>query len=399
MRKELTVCGLILITLGCTNSGSKVFKESSIVEDLCQILTITGDISSDLQVDSIFDMIEAIPLETKDKYLITEIIKARIVDEMLILQDKAERLFVFDLHGKFLNEISAKGRGPGEFSELRDFEIDNEKHLYILDFERIHIYSIDGAYIKTIRYSFSPENEVYCNPIQFAVAEPNRFYIWGGSFGINENEDGKHFAMYELDDQGKVRNRYFPVNHVILDDRSRFSTISDTILINPVFGSYDVYSIDNVCVKKRYHVDFGEKAMPVSIPPGFQSLATFKDNVDKQYYHSIKRWTESSEWIYFMFFTKDRAYNAYYSKRLKKSFLSRQWPLVEGEIAPYSILFQHNEKMISFCNPQYLLEQMEACKKKNFDLLSSSARENLIRLRNIKISDNPVLIFCSMKKY
>ena len=135
MRKELTVCGLILITLGCTNSGSKVFKESSIVEDLCQILTITGDISSDLQVDSIFDMIEAIPLETKDKYLITEIIKARIVDEMLILQDKAERLFVFDLHGKFLNEISAKGRGPGEFSELRDFEIDNEKHLYILDFE------------------------------------------------------------------------------------------------------------------------------------------------------------------------------------------------------------------------------------------------------------------------
>jgi len=100
-----------------------------------------------------------------------------------------------------------------------------------------------------------------------------------------------------------------------------------------------------------------------------------------------------------MFFTKDRAYNAYYSKRLKKSFLSRQWPLVEGEIAPYSILFQHNEQMISFCNPQYLLEQMEACKKKNFDLLSSSARENLIRLRNIKISDNPVLIFCSMKKY
>lgn len=51
-----------------------------------------------------------------------------------ILDDKVNKLFVFDKNGNFKRSISEQGRGRGEYLELADFSIDRKNEvIYLLD--------------------------------------------------------------------------------------------------------------------------------------------------------------------------------------------------------------------------------------------------------------------------
>jgi len=161
---------LIYSLFSCINNKNETTESSEIIKNNRLNLKINGGLDNLLQVDSIFKDIEAIPLETRNECLITSITKALFYKDKILLHDNAARLLVFNINGKFLYEIGKQGRGPGEFSELRDFDLDKDGNVYILDYLKIHKYKIDGAYIKSFSFHYSLE---LCYPLQFAVINDN----------------------------------------------------------------------------------------------------------------------------------------------------------------------------------------------------------------------------------
>jgi hypothetical protein len=386
--------------LSCINPKKEKTSESAISNSNRTTLFVRGDINNLLQIDSIFSDITAIPLETNENCLITQVDKVLFYGEKMLLQDHAQRLFVYDLRGKFLYEIAKQGRGPGEFSELRDFDIDKDGNIYILQYEKILKYNINGKFLQSFPFSFSPTGEIYCNPLDFALKSDGNFYIWGGSFGINGNPEGKLFAMYEMTKEGKIINKYFPLKHILNGEwPNRFSRFGNLIIMNPFFGSNTIYSFDSISANERYYIDFGKKTLDLPVPEDFTSIRDFRIKVDQAYFNSIAKFTETNDWIYFMFAYKMHLYNVYFSKKLNRSFLSTQYPYISGRITPWLISGSYNDNFIALIDSKYIIEQIDKCNSMDFNSLPSSEKNNMGRLKQLKITDNPVLFICSLKKY
>jgi hypothetical protein len=80
--------------------------------------------------------INFIPLETTSDNLIGSVSKIiRTADKFFVLdQYKAKKIFVFDLKGRFLDSIGNRGKGPGEYSNISDFTIDEQRQvIYLID--------------------------------------------------------------------------------------------------------------------------------------------------------------------------------------------------------------------------------------------------------------------------
>lgn len=382
----------------CNNGNKKQSNGSEINKTNLTNLKIREDFNNLLQIDSIFNDITTIPLETKEECLITEIDKVLFLGNKMLIQDRAQKLFVFNTDGEFLNEIGKKGKGPGEFIELRDSEIDKDGNIYILDYKKILKYNIYGSFLKSYPFHFSQNNEIYCTPFQFAIKDDGNFYIWGGSIGIKDNTKNL-FAMYEMTKEGEIKNRYFPLKYNIENHTHRFNHYKDITLIDPIFGSNIIYSINKLEIEERYHIDFGERTLDIPVPEGFSSLVDFKTRIDNRYFHSIKGFTETNDWIYFKFVYKRQVFNVYFSKKINQSFISKQWPLVSGRIAPWMISASYNDNFIAFIEPQYVIEDINKCMVLDFYSLPESEKRNLERLRQIKTTDNPILFICSLKNY
>lgn len=82
---------------------------------------------------SIVDAPKVIVLETKEDCLIQNVRSLELFNNKIyILDDKANKLYVFDMDGKFITCISSAGKGHGEYLELADFSIDRKNNVILL---------------------------------------------------------------------------------------------------------------------------------------------------------------------------------------------------------------------------------------------------------------------------
>lgn len=390
---------IIYIILSCKNEN-KVDPNSRF--NNFKTLNIQGNPNNQLQIDSLFSEIMVIQLETKPECLISNIEKLLIHNNRLYIQDRIGRILVFNMDGKFLLEVGKTGKGPGEYLKLLDFEIDKNEEIYVLDFMKIHRFSSNGNYLEYIPLNFlSRSDNIYSNPVEFTLGKNGNFYIWGGSVGIRGKPEFDVYAFYEVSKKGKIINKYLPISYQVPSglQKHRFPRYNDTVLVDPIFGSNVVYYINYNNLVPKYKIDFGEKTFNIPIPEGFNSHADFTLNIDQLYYHTIEGFIETKDWIYFRFLYKMYYHNVFYSKKLLRSFISKVYPYVEGRFAPDLIYGEYNGCLISFMEPFFALELIEKCNKLNLTSLSSYEKRIIQKLERLKISDNPVVIVCSMKRY
>ena len=100
----------------------------------------------------IFSKIEVIPLETRNESLLTRIEKIDLFENRIYVFDfKLSSIFIFDDSGCFLHKISNIGKGPEEYTNLSDFQINkNKKELIALSAvdNALFIYDLEGNFIK-----------------------------------------------------------------------------------------------------------------------------------------------------------------------------------------------------------------------------------------------------------
>lgn len=139
-----------------------------------------------------------IRLESSDDCLIEQISKTVIVNDTLYIMDKPRRtVFMFNASdGRYLNKISKAGRGPGEYTDLSDFDVYASK-IYTLSYadRKLNVYSSDGRNLAQINI---PDKYT-----KLKVIDGDRVWL----YAENSNADLHNFALLNTA-TGNIEQRF-----------------------------------------------------------------------------------------------------------------------------------------------------------------------------------------------
>ena len=356
------------------------------------IINIQEDLKQISHLDSVFNDIKFLPLETKEECLISHISTLKINDSLIFINDNRRRLLIFGNDGKFKIQIGQWGEGPGEFLDLKDFII-NKDNIEILDFKKIETYNFEGKHLNTKRFDLS-DPEKYCNADHFYHSPSEGYYLWGGTFGIKEfGAKYDRYMMYHVNNDFKIQKGYFLIEHGAGSSHNRFTKYKDKIIIDPHFGDYNIYQIDNKgIVSSRYFLNFGKNAYTKKIPiPKINQRETYEDL--SSYVVSFSDFFETDKWLHLTFRCQNTVFNALYNKEKEKCFLlsAANKNLKSDEIRYWGAYTEFQDQLVMPIEANWL--------KIECDRLSPEYMKkiNLNQYNDIKESDNPVLLFYKLK--
>lgn len=117
----------IILLNGCQESGKGDILNDIIVIDLAEKY---DEVS--LKLDDVLDDIKLIRLETTEHSLLSYF--SGYVGEKHIIAMDRNRVLLFSADGKYNRTIAKRGKGPGEFTQIDAWDVDdNEQFLYYHD--------------------------------------------------------------------------------------------------------------------------------------------------------------------------------------------------------------------------------------------------------------------------
>lgn len=155
---------------------------------------------------SYFKTVKLVFLETSDKSLIRYIDAMQVTDDYIFILDRRSRaLYAFDKSGKFSSKIGERGAGPGEYSDITDFTIDNEAetiYLYDIDKSSIYSYSFNGEF----KTSIPLDNKIKGKSAHLQFVR-GKLILDYGFFGPPSEKNTPLLVEIDLH-SGKVKNKY-----------------------------------------------------------------------------------------------------------------------------------------------------------------------------------------------
>lgn len=170
--------------------------------------------------------INYIPLETSPDNLINEVSQIKITESYIFVSDY-DKLLQFTRDGKFVRQIGRKGRGPGEYSGIMKFDVNEQADIVlILGFYGLNEYDTKGNFKRKISKKDSF--------IRFLIYSPSRI------------------AYYRFNDIEQ------PINLVITDLEFNqlflFYNQNPRIRSNTKYGNTPMYVFENkLCFKEQYN--------------------------------------------------------------------------------------------------------------------------------------------------
>ncbi len=362
------------------------------INDSTSVIDIPEDLSQVSHLDSVFQDITFLPLETKQECLISHISTLKITDSLIFINDNRRRLLIFGNDGKFKIQIGQWGEGPGEFLDLKDFII-NKNNIEILDFKKIETYDFEGKHLGTKRFDLSDPKK-YCNADHFCYSPLGGYYLWGGTFGIKEfGAKYDRYMMYHVNNDFNIQSGYFLIEHGAGSTHNRFIKYKDKIIIDPHFGDYNIYQIDNKgIISSRYFFNFGKNAYTKKIPtPQKNKRETYENLSD--YVLSSSDFFETDKWLHLTFRCQNMVLSALYNKEKEKCFLlsAANKNLKTDEIRYWGAFAISNNQLVMPIEASWLKIEIERLSDKYIK------KTNLYQYANINESDNPVLVYYKLK--
>lgn len=146
MKIHIKVFGIILlIVISCKNDLPP--------RALFTIQTDQVQPDSKILLSSLLDTIRFIYLETNPNSLIGNIDKIVKKNGYIYISSDRKFLLKFNNKGHYINKIGEVGKGPAEFVELVDFDVNND-YIAILGYKKIYFYDFNGRIIKTLTLNF-----------------------------------------------------------------------------------------------------------------------------------------------------------------------------------------------------------------------------------------------------
>lgn len=363
----------VLLLLSCNVDKKQAFTTISIF-DLKK---------ADFQLNSI----RVVALETTDSCLLGEKNRLIQVDDSDIfigdLSKMNKKIFRFGSDGQFKNSIGQRGKGTKEYIDLTDFTIaDNVVSVLSFNGERAEIfnYQDNGKFVSRM-------------PINIGATS---FMRIGSSylFLIGNRPDLCSYRLYLTDLKGKTLASFLPYKGIAYQKLGSFTKVGSSVLLRQNLDRY-VYKYEGEKIRKTYAFNFGKYAIPKSYYESLNSVTYITEfaKLQENGYAEITQYFETPKYIVFEATVNwgfETPYQIEYLVIDKNSQQIKRYSCrSDNRILGTLVGVNKKDELIFKVDAIAILDN-----KNKFDKLPILNRQNL---QGLKVSDNPVLFYCTLK--
>ena len=403
MNKAINCMFIILAFVMCISCGS--YNTATMYAD-ADTISIDGATRCDSLIFSdFFKAPKVVLLETKPECVVQNIRSLEIYKEdIYILDDRANKLYVFDGNGKFKRTISSPGRGHGEYMKLADFSIDRTKEV---------IYLLDEATDEILKFSL--DDYKFLSSIK-AVQNGYLTYCMqeiGGKIYLNRSSvlEKEKYELREIDERnGKQVGKFLKsddYNHgwnfpLSLEHSNFYSKNSQSPKYIGLFSNLIMnVTADGVSaayiVDSRKFVDKEEVLKMQKIAEGKLEKIDFSGIYSQKRIHQISRFIESPSKVFFQYLEGDERNYLVYDKasgKTKTSSLFMDDYVSDKNMIPMDFCYSDERGVVALLKPCFMPHFIK------YIIDGGKMRthlDNYSRLIKLNKDSNPVLFFHEYK--
>lgn len=403
MNKAINCMFIILAFVMCISCGS--YNTATMYAD-ADTISIDGATKCDSLIFSdFFKAPKVVLLETKPECVVQNIRSLEIYKEdIYILDDRANKLYIFDGNGKFKRTISSPGRGHGEYMKLADFSIDRTKEI---------IYLLDEATDEILKFSL--DDYKFLSSIK-AVQNGYLTYCMqeiGGKIYLNRSSvsEKEKYELREIDERnGKQVGKFLKsddYNHgwnfpLSLEHSNFYSKNSQSPKYIGLFSNLIMnVTADGVSaayiVDSRKFVDKEEVLKMQKIAEGKLEKIDFSGIYSQKRIHQISRFIESPSKVFFQYLEGDERNYLVYDKasgKTKTSSLFMDNYVSDKNMIPMDFCYSDERGVVVLLKPCFMPHFIK------YIINGGKMRthlDNYSRLIKLNKDSNPVLFFHEYK--
>ena len=403
MNKAINCMLIILAFVMCISCGS--YNTATMYAD-ADTISIDGATRCDsLLFSDFFKAPKVVLLETKPECVVQNIRSLEIYKEdIYILDDRANKLYVFDGNGKFKRTISSPGRGHGEYMKLADFSIDRTKEI---------IYLLDEATDEILKFRL--DDYKFLSSIK-AVQNGYLTYCMqeiGGKIYLNRSSvlEKEKYELREIDERnGKQLGKFLKsddYNHgwnfpLSLEHSNFYSKNSQSPKYIGLFSNLIMnVTADGVSaayiVDSRKFVNKDEVLMMQRIAEGKLEKIDFSGIYSQKRIHQISRFIESSSKVFFQYLEGDERNYLVYDKASGKTKTSSLFMAdydSDKNMIPMDFCYSDEQGVVALLKPCFMPHFIK------YIIDGGKMRthlDNYSRLIKLNKDSNPVLFFHEYK--
>lgn len=403
MNKAINCMFIILAFVMCISCGS--YNTATMYAD-ADTISIDGATRCDSLIFSdFFKAPKVVLLETKPECVVQNIRSLEIYKEdIYILDDRANKLYVFDGNGKFKRTISSPGRGHGEYMKLADFSIDRTKEvIYLLDeaTDEILKFSLDDykflSSIKAVQNGYLTYcmqeigGKIYLN--RSSVLEKEKYELRE----IDERNGKQVGKFLKSDDYNNGWNFPLSLEHSNFYSKNSQSPkyiglFSNLIMNVTADGVSAAYIVDS-----RKFVNNDEVLMMQRIAEGKLEKIDFSGIYSQKRIHQISRFIESPSKVFFQYLEGDERNYLVYDKasgKTKTSSLFMDDYVSDKNMIPMDFCYSDERGVVALLKPCFMPHFIK------YIINGGKMRthlDNYSRLIKLNKDSNPVLFFHEYK--
>lgn len=403
MNKAINCMFIILVFVMCISCGS--YNTATMYAD-ADTISIDGATRCDSLIFSdFFKAPKVVLLETKPECVVQNIRSLEIYKEdIYILDDRANKLYIFDGNGKFKRTISSPGRGHGEYMKLADFSIDRTKEvIYLLDeaTDEILKFSLDDykflSSIKAVQNGYLTYSmqeiggKIYLN--RSSVLEKEKYELRE----IDERNGKQVGKFLKSDDYNYGWNFPLSLEHSNFYSKNSQSPkyiglFSNLIMNVTADGVSAAYIVDS-----RKFVDKEEVLKMQKIAEGKLEKIDFSGIYSQKRIHQISRFIESPSKVFFQYLEGDERNYLVYDKasgKTKTSSLFMDNYVSDKNMIPMDFCYSDERGVVALLKPCFMPHFIK------YIINGGKMRthlDNYSRLIKLNKDSNPVLFFHEYK--
>ncbi|MBO7463900.1 MAG: 6-bladed beta-propeller [Bacteroidales bacterium] len=421
MRNTIICALVIILAIGCKQQPDYIVIESK--SDNCKVLNLDPVFEpipwDTTTISDIVDTMKIVALETSPESILAGIGPIKIYGNRIVNRDMNEGIAIFDINGKYIKHIR-RGQGPGEINASFDFDADSQ-YLYILQQDKISKFTLDGEFVDNYplpeKYMTNPDNikkvddgfllslRPYSDEMSYEVFhldenlnEKNHFVFehslhYGGQSGFMMTDgrivfympmtntiyqfDGKTFSPYLVFNYPKFANTF--ENYSGVTDPRDFS--KKYCIPGKYFFSGQMCQASNIL-----YISFWDNFPPIQIKNAYVDTQNGKFRIQG---HPSDRDKPYENLLYYCGGV-GCSYNDYMVR-----YISPECYLTEPKISE-ELLSQMKEDLKEH-GIDWESGKKEEKDKDWYSKLEHISAEDVLKLKNAKAEDNPLLVFIKFK--
>ncbi len=395
------LCVAAVGLLSCKDKPSSVEQDDNTGPLFLSLESLPNEKGEEF-LSSIASEIKYLPLETKEKSIISGIAKIALLNNGNILISSGSALNLFNPEGKHIRQVSQKGNGPADFLRISAIAVNPSTDGFFLQTNsKVIEFDKDGEYIN----SFPTEDR----PMDMVIDTDGRILLHRMNVSKSIEDTTTTWFLFRYETSGKELRRFADISPRIKENGALPAVMpirplylyNGKIRFNEILND-TIFTVEEDHLEPYAIIDLGNMQIPPT-PPQKDISMVFEDIKSKLMLASLQ---EDDQFLYMTFgwgFSGEYVYSTYNKETGKiinygnGGFYDTDCGLtndLDGGLPFYPLAIDPDGTHIMWKNAEAF---KEAVLKIDYETAKSRYGERFDKLRNLaqslKDDDNPVLIF------